>query len=68
MNEDHDRYLLGIDIGTTGAKCTVYDTGGCMVGHAYQEYPMIHPHEGWTPCVGGTPLSKISGNASMNRR
>lgn len=48
MNEDHDRYLLGIDIGTTGAKCTVYDTGGCMVGHAYQEYPMIHPHEGWT--------------------
>ncbi|MCC8026287.1 MAG: carbohydrate kinase [Clostridium sp.] len=48
MSVESSRLLLGIDIGTTGAKCAVYDTGGRMVGHAYQEYPMIHPREGRT--------------------
>ena len=35
--------LLGIDIGTTGTKCSVYDFRGIRVASAYREYPMIHP-------------------------
>lgn len=40
--------LLGIDIGTTGAKCSVYDLAGDRVASAYREYSMIHPFPGWT--------------------
>ncbi|SBW04562.1 conserved hypothetical protein [uncultured Alphaproteobacteria bacterium] len=39
--------VLGIDVGTTGAKCTVYDLGGTPVASAYREYPMLHPREDW---------------------
>lgn len=40
--------LLGIDIGTTGTKCSIYDFEGSIIATAYQEYPMIHKFEGWT--------------------
>ena len=36
--EDKD-LLLGIDIGTTGTKCSVYDFRGIRVASAYREYP-----------------------------
>lgn len=39
--------LLGIDIGTTGTKCTFYDRTGTAVASAYQEYPMLNPRPGW---------------------
>lgn len=40
--------ILGIDVGTTGTKCTLYDFSGNKVASAYQEYPMIHPQPNWT--------------------
>ena len=40
--------LLGIDIGTTGAKCSFYNFKGEKVSSGYQEYRMIHPQEDWT--------------------
>lgn len=40
--------LLGIDIGTTGTKCTFYDLKGQKVASGYQEYRMIHPKDNWT--------------------
>ena len=40
--------LLGIDIGTTGAKCSFYNFEGQKVSSGYQEYRMIHPKEDWT--------------------
>ena len=40
----NETLLLGIDIGTTGTKCAIYDRKGELVAHAYQEYSMIHPH------------------------
>lgn len=40
--------LLGIDIGTTGAKCTFYDIKGNSLFNGYTEYRMIHPKDGWT--------------------
>ena len=33
--------LLGIDIGTTGTKCSVYDLNGKREASAYREYSMI---------------------------
>lgn len=39
--------LLGIDIGTTGCKAIVFRVDGQVLGHAYREYPLIHPREGW---------------------
>lgn len=39
--------VLGIDIGTTGTKCTIYDLSGGPVASAYREYPMVHPRESW---------------------
>ena len=47
MNKKQD-LLLGIDIGTTGAKCTFYDLHGTPVSSGYQEYRMLHPQENWT--------------------
>ena len=35
--------ILGIDIGTTGTKCTIYNYSGEIAASAYQDYPMIHP-------------------------
>lgn len=40
--------LLGIDVGTTGTKCTFYDFEGNKAASGYQEYRMIHPQPGWT--------------------
>jgi xylulokinase len=39
--------LLGIDIGTTGCKAIVFRVDGQALAHAYREYPLIHPREGW---------------------
>lgn len=32
--------LAGLDIGTTGCKVAVYDTGGTCLGKVYQDYPV----------------------------
>ncbi len=39
--------LMGLDIGTTGTKATVFDEGGRALAAAYREYPMLHPRPGW---------------------
>ena len=31
--------IAGLDIGTTGCKCTVFDGGGRRLDHAYRDYP-----------------------------
>lgn len=31
--------IAGVDIGTTGCKCTVFDAAGKYLGRAYREYP-----------------------------
>ncbi|MCH5269643.1 MAG: carbohydrate kinase [Lachnospiraceae bacterium] len=32
--------IAGLDIGTTGCKCTVFDENGLMLGKAYRDYPI----------------------------
>lgn len=34
--------LAGLDIGTTGCKCTVFDESGRRLDRAYREYPATH--------------------------
>lgn len=34
--------IAGIDIGTTGCKCTVYDDDGAFINEAYREYSCIN--------------------------
>lgn len=40
-------YLLGIDVGTTGAKALLIDHAGKVVASATTEYPMYTPHPKW---------------------
>ena len=37
--------IAGIDIGTTGCKCTVYDRKGSLLSEAYKEYPTVRGDE-----------------------
>jgi xylulokinase len=39
--------LMGLDIGTTGTKATIFDEEGRRQAGAYREYPMLHPRPGW---------------------
>lgn len=37
-------FLMGIDIGTTGAKVALFDVTGRTIASAGKEYPTAHPH------------------------
>ena len=39
--------ILGLDIGTTGCKATVFSSGGEILSYAYEEYPIESPRAGW---------------------
>lgn len=39
--------LMGIDVGTTGVKCTVANNDGVVLAEAYREYQTQRPHDGW---------------------
>ena len=39
--------LLGLDIGTTGCKATVFSTDGHLLASAYEEYDVQRPQPGW---------------------
>ncbi len=51
--------LLGLDIGTTGCKVVVFDVEGKVLSQAYREYPLIHPHPGWSELNMEVVLRKI---------
>jgi len=38
--------LLGIDVGTTGAKATVFDENGNQCGYGFEEYGIDYPGQG----------------------
>ncbi|QGQ98752.1 hypothetical protein EHS13_29675 [Paenibacillus psychroresistens] len=39
--------LMGLDIGTSGSKCTLFNEAGNAIAFAYQDYPIIHSHSGY---------------------
>ena len=42
-----EKYLLGIDVGTTGTKTMLFSENGSCVAHAYQGYVTHMPNVGW---------------------
>jgi xylulokinase len=45
------RYLLGIDIGTSGTKTALFDLSGNMLAAETCEYPLYQPRNGWAEQV-----------------
>lgn len=41
------RYLIGVDVGTTGTKTLLVDEEGRVVASAFEEYPLLAPRPGW---------------------
>lgn len=41
------KYLIGVDIGTTGTKAALYDTEGMLLAEAYRESSLHFPCPGW---------------------
>ena len=41
------KYLIGLDIGTSGAKCIITDDAGKVIASSTQEYPLYTPKPGW---------------------
>lgn len=42
------RYLLGLDVGTSGLKALLVDEKGAPVAADTKEYPLLTPNPGWT--------------------
>jgi len=42
-----DSLLVGIDVGTTGAKASVFTPDGSLRASAYREYGCVYPAPGW---------------------
>ncbi|MDC7287624.1 FGGY family carbohydrate kinase [Blautia schinkii] len=40
-------YLMGLDVGTTGAKAVVFDENGIQKGYGFQEYGITYTKEGY---------------------
>ena len=47
MGRDIEMALMGLDIGTTGCKASVFDTGGTVLASASREYGVEFPHPSW---------------------
>lgn len=41
------KYLLGVDIGTSGTKTVLFDLSGTVLGSCTVEYPLYQPKNGW---------------------
>ena len=41
------KYILSLDLGTTGNRAILFDRQGNIVGQAYQELAQYYPHPGW---------------------
>ena len=39
--------FAGVDVGTTGARCMIFDRRGSRLGHAYRSYPLEVLRPGW---------------------
>ena len=41
------KYLIGIDVGTSGTKSALFDLDGNVIASATAEYPLYQPQNGW---------------------
>ena len=42
-----EKYLAGIDVGTTGSKVAIFDLEGNIMGSSYYEYTCSYPKPNW---------------------
>jgi glycerol kinase len=42
-----EKYLLGIDQGTTSSRAVIFDANGAPLKIAQQEFPQYYPQDGW---------------------
>ena len=47
MNTDTEKYILALDLGTTGNRAILFNSQGASVGQTYKELPQYYPHPGW---------------------
>ncbi|MCL2705506.1 MAG: FGGY family carbohydrate kinase [Spirochaetaceae bacterium] len=53
------KYVVGIDVGTTGSKAMVFDLKGNVIGKGYREYKLNEPKPNWVE-VGAQFLLDIT--------
>ena len=53
------KYVVGIDVGTTGSKAMVMYLRGSIVGKGYREYKLDEPKPSWVE-VGAKFLADIT--------
>jgi xylulokinase len=41
------KYVIGIDVGTSGCKSIIVDEAGEVISSSLDEYPLYTPHPGW---------------------
>lgn len=41
------KYILALDLGTTGNRAIAFDKDGKQIASAYSEFPQIFPRDGW---------------------
>jgi xylulokinase len=59
MEESMGKYVVGIDVGTTGSKAMVFDLKGNVIGKGYREYKLSEPKPNWVE-VGAQFLMDIT--------
>ncbi|MGP0128914.1 MAG: glycerol kinase GlpK [cyanobacterium endosymbiont of Rhopalodia musculus] len=47
MTIKHDKYILAIDLGTTGNRAIIFNKEGTIAAQAYKELTQHYPHPGW---------------------
>ena len=52
------RYLAGVDVGTTGARCMIFDREGRPVAGHYCDYDADYPKPGWVEQDGAVLIAK----------
>lgn len=52
-------YYMGIDVGTSGCKVQVIDSGGSVIAFASKVYPVLHPNTGWLELDAENVLSCV---------
>ena len=54
------RYLAGVDVGTTGARCLIFDVDGSLVGGHYSSYGADYIRPGWVEQDAAMLLAKTN--------
>ncbi|MGB5594745.1 MAG: glycerol kinase GlpK [Crocosphaera sp.] len=47
MNNNKTKYILALDLGTTGNRAIIFNHQGAIVGQAYKELTQHYPQPGW---------------------